>query len=486
MKRIIYVTFIIMMTLSGCQNEGNSNNNSNMDYSMDEQNISKDSIVIDSISDADFHDSAINANDSKNAMAVSDYDIYDYESIMEYFKVEDKLWNEAEDYQEAVSAYCSGVGQDLKEIIAGDSNNLRIGFGYIDDDAIPELFVSDGDYHTSGIRVFTYSTKKKEIDYIGDFSSFGGIQYVEKGNRIISQYGNHGDYSFFYTAIEDGKPVLIGAIAQGEMPNDTVPGGYEAVYYVGLKVPEGIDGSRRTGDGLGAADWLDKVSEEEYIQTDDKYRGIKGEESVKSINYGEMRTIHLSPGGSTFGLDNENWENNLGEYILDVAFPERTGYWTAYERIYQAAKERFVAEDYLLEDINGDGQEELFLFEGNDHMDGVLLYTFYDGKALFLGKFGEYGKIKVDTNRHLIYSTFTSGASLHEIIFEVMENRAITLDELFASGPKPYEYRKTENEYQINKRDVPEKEYREKRSEYLTEGFIELKPGERQGGFFEP
>ena len=89
----------------------------------------------------------------------------------------------------------------------GESTDIRGSYAYINDDDIPELLISEGDYEASRVSVFTISEKKR-IEYIGTFgSSCGQIDFIEKSSYIKSSYGNHG--SFYQVYSEIGEDVRV-------------------------------------------------------------------------------------------------------------------------------------------------------------------------------------------------------------------------------------------------------------------------------------
>ncbi|MBR6474532.1 MAG: hypothetical protein IKS98_03695 [Lachnospiraceae bacterium] len=63
---------------------------------------------------------------------------------------------------------------------------MRFGLAFIDNDDLPELLISEADYHASGTRVIFYNNgEPKEV---GQFGEYGGFAYVKKENKIISHY----------------------------------------------------------------------------------------------------------------------------------------------------------------------------------------------------------------------------------------------------------------------------------------------------------
>lgn len=94
-------------------------------------------------------------------------------------------------------------------------NYINFAFGFIDDDDIPELFLCQDTGHVSGIFIYSYNYKQDKVYCLGELSSFGNLQYYEKQNMIVSQYGGMGFWYHVYEQIqEDGtlKTIAISGI----------------------------------------------------------------------------------------------------------------------------------------------------------------------------------------------------------------------------------------------------------------------------------
>ncbi len=233
-----------------------------------------------------------------------------YDSIAEFFKGEDPYWNESDEYREAVKAYEKSIGQETVDefiINNGGVGEARIGFGYIDEDDIPELFVATGAFHPVGVNIYTYLPESGEVVWLGEFSSFGRIDYLEKGNRFMSGYGGMGSYILFFSKIENGKAVLTGSVASGSRKVDRssidseLADIYEKTYFAGYDIPENVDGS--TSNGFSAADveWPDDrylVTEEEYDRVMEEISGDDSDRSSYTILYYDaMKSVSLVSGG---------------------------------------------------------------------------------------------------------------------------------------------------------------------------------------------
>jgi len=90
-------------------------------------------------------------------------------------------------------AYVNAVKDYVKDAEEGTSDKIRFTLAYIDDDDIPELILSEGDYHGAGVRVFFYDTEnKKAVDLGESFGENGGFYYFYKKGVIYDFNFGHG------------------------------------------------------------------------------------------------------------------------------------------------------------------------------------------------------------------------------------------------------------------------------------------------------
>lgn len=144
---------------------------------------------------------------------------------------------------------------------------LSYGYGYVDEDDIPELFIIRGTSHIDTVTMYRYDPQQEKAVFVGDFGGFGACSYAPNQNRIISSYGNMG---YFYTTVtkinEQGKPELVDAILRN--------GGNKIESYYGFSM----------GDFTGAIAWEEYdinqfaapdesclISEEEADQIEDAF-----------------------------------------------------------------------------------------------------------------------------------------------------------------------------------------------------------------------
>ena len=230
----------------------------------------------------------------------------EYTSITDYFEHCDPNWNDSVEYQDAVKAYESAMASEIANY-GFSYEDAMIEYAYIDEDDIPELLLGYSNHTPDGIIIYKYIPEKEEVINIGEFSQFGGVGYVERGNRIISQYGNQGLYLKIISMIEEDKAVAVGSVAEdgtgrhreylddGEvwMINDGV------YYYARYDLPEGADGSHKDIYSIVKGTGADAVEvdfpDDEYVVNEDEYNRIhwellgnpSDEDAVRYVKYAD-------------------------------------------------------------------------------------------------------------------------------------------------------------------------------------------------------
>lgn len=150
---------------------------------------------------------------------------------------EDDIAEEKEIDEVYVLAYEDAMKEELDHPRYGETK-LHYGYGYIDEDDIPELFIIRGTSHIDTVAVYRYDEGKGKVDYVGDFGGYGFCFYVPRENKIIANYGNMG---YFYTTVTkisaEGKAELVDAILRN--------GGNKIESFYGFSM----------GNFTGAMDW---------------------------------------------------------------------------------------------------------------------------------------------------------------------------------------------------------------------------------------
>lgn len=108
----------------------------------------------------------------------------------------------AVDKKEWIKAYKDVLLNLDKADIDLTDQNPKFCLCYIDDNDIPELVISTGDFHAACCYVFTY-VGGKAVN-LGPFGEFGEIKYIDKGGIIIDKLGNNGYFVETYYKLSKG------------------------------------------------------------------------------------------------------------------------------------------------------------------------------------------------------------------------------------------------------------------------------------------
>lgn len=136
---------------------------------------------------------------------------------------------------------------------------IHYGFGYVNEDDIPELFLIRGSSHIDTVTIYTYDEITGEGIYVGDFGGWGYCDYVPYENKIISCYGNQG---YFYITVSkigaNNEPELVDVILRN--------GGNRIESFYGFDL-----------DGFtGAIDW-EEYDINQFKSPDEQYLISEGE-----------------------------------------------------------------------------------------------------------------------------------------------------------------------------------------------------------------
>lgn len=229
-----------------------------------------------------------------------------YASISDLCKLTDPNWSDDAAYQKALAAYDESIGENtiakLKEDHEYGIGLAKFAIGYINEDDIPEVLVCFETLHPCGVHVFTWLPDAEKVAFVGTFSSFGGVSYAEKHNRIFSQYGNGGYYTGYETGISpEGKPELINiSLSDGTGRNDQP----NFLYYTGIPVPENVAGILD-----GSHQGFEKINQlglEYDFEITDKYlvnNEVSGDDTpsfqTRHVDYDDMVLVTLKLIGMT-------------------------------------------------------------------------------------------------------------------------------------------------------------------------------------------
>ncbi len=102
---------------------------------------------------------------------------------------EKKLEEVFEAYIQCIKGYVNNAEYDV-------ADRIRYTLVYINEDDIPDLAISEGNAHASGVRVYFYNFDQKETVDTGErYGENGGFDYYERKSLIYDYYYGNGGYS---------------------------------------------------------------------------------------------------------------------------------------------------------------------------------------------------------------------------------------------------------------------------------------------------
>ncbi len=97
--------------------------------------------------------------------------------------------------EEAFEAYIQCIKDYVNNAEYNMADRIRYTLVYINEDNIPELAISEGDAHASGVRVYFYDFDlKKTVDTGERYGENGGFAYFERKNMIYDYYFGNGGF----------------------------------------------------------------------------------------------------------------------------------------------------------------------------------------------------------------------------------------------------------------------------------------------------
>lgn len=107
--------------------------------------------------------------------------------------------------------------------------SVRYGFFLLDNDNIPEMVLIEGNGHADKVYIYRFNVFTQDVEPLGAVSIFGGIQYVPRGNTIVSQYGGMGFYYHVCSSIENDRLINFGTFLSDAAEE-------QIAYYVGFPI----------------------------------------------------------------------------------------------------------------------------------------------------------------------------------------------------------------------------------------------------------
>ena len=156
------------------------------------------------------------------------------------------------------SPYAQAYYDYLQEYIASCSPAekvlLRFGLTFIDEDDVPELLIFPDDCHAAGVKVYTYT--RDRVVGLGEFGSFGKMQYVKREGMIFSTFMGQGESNSDFFHMEDGEAILVSSLHSWPDYSRYEEGEYSEFYEID---------ERSVTEDVYQAKWEELYDSQEYV-----------------------------------------------------------------------------------------------------------------------------------------------------------------------------------------------------------------------------
>lgn len=186
----------------------------------------------------------------KRVLTVDEYSMLEKQQYREEMK---EVYGEYTDF-----ILYKGYAEEFADSVS--TGTLYYEIADIDNNGIPELLMSDGNYTRAATRIYTL--QGSEVVYLGSYSQYGKLSvYKGKDHSIIcSEYGGHGAFTEVYTKMENGTMEVVGVF----FCDATGMESEEILYYAGFPYTQNVRADLFELDYEAiTAEHL--VSEEEYF-----------------------------------------------------------------------------------------------------------------------------------------------------------------------------------------------------------------------------
>lgn len=325
--------------------------------------------------------------------------------VTEYFDIGDNGWKGA--YKAALETFRQSV--DFTE-------DSLFSLRDINGDDIPELFISEGYYHSGEVHIYTFDG---ELTELGEKGSNGKVLYCADSGILLSGYMQGGeDHRTYYRLEADGLTEL-------------------AYFY---------NDSGRPGTTVYKLNDVE-ISEEEYNSELEKYQGD---------------FISL---GRDFQFTDE---------FIEAALSEKDNWYDVFSELLYGLGNSNVSEKwkFSLYDINGNDIPELFISEGASRVASCQIYSFHNG-FIGLGGYGTYGCVLFKPNLNLITGDDLIQGYDYSFEYSLKDDFIIVLEKSFYNN-KGAAASPEETEYKIDGELVSAEEYQAELDKYHDEDSISL------------
>ncbi len=288
----------------------------------------------------------------------------------------------------------------------------------MNDDRIPELFISEDICHAAGCRIYTCD---QNVKFLGEYGSDGGVCFYPDTRYLVSSYIGQGETHVEYYSMENNSL------------NEHI------ICY---------DNSGRTEEKVYKINDTE-VTQEEY-------------NSAKQEPVGEYK--------KELGRDFP-----LTEPFIDFALTSYSDWKNAYTNLlYNLSETDFITQGggFSVYDITGDDIPELFISRDSIRNAQCYIYTF-DNTVKALGEYGAYGSVGYSPEYNLMYTY-----DLHQG-YEYIKYYRLGKYDLFNKEISFFNNRggaetEADVQYTINGEDISSEEYQNTLEKYKDENGVWL------------
>ena len=418
-RRILGIVISICLLLAGCGAD-----NENMDTFRQELQIEEavaESPLDDGESGKDV-EQIVEGAGSENEIEQTAEDAEKEEA-----SVEETLW---------IGGYTTAYRRFLEAYMEEENkyvHRARVMLALIDDDSIPELLLIEDNSHASGVKVYTYY--QESVVELGEFGSFGSMEYVERGGMIFSGFSGMGEGSSQFFQVEDGETKLVCSIMSYQ-PFDGSPETYE------------IDGISATEEAVRKK-W-------EELDTD-KYISI-GYDDALAIWESELADL-LTEARDVLLLQKESLQ--LAEMVAEQS-EVLEGYGTFLaEYVPHRGSDSKEVPGFALIYLDDDETPELIVIEGYAHACGASVYTYEKGKVIPVGEYGQYGAMVYREKEGIVFGDYDTGGNVYSNVYQIEGKKETLLQSYSERCELSEEGEELQYTYTVDGKEVSEEQYRE-------------------------
>lgn len=304
--------------------------------------------------------------------------------------VEDEKWIFQSPY---ASAYFDFIQNYIATCTPIEKELLRFCLAFIDADGIPELLLMPTEGHVDGVEVYTYV--QDQVTRLGEFGSYGEMQYVERQGLIFSyDSGMDNFYSDFYK-LADGVAELTYSLHSWLVYSQEEQC-YENEFYE-------IDGSSVT-ENVFQTKWQELYDNEKYVS-------IGYENGIPLRDVELLHTLAQA-------IENLMWKRDSQLVLEQVS--QQTEVLAAYETILDDfARKWSDTVRFTLIYLDNDDIPELVVLGDTMPHDSVDVYTYDQGKTVLVGNYESEGFSTYWEKEGIIFNRYAGGErgvySVHKV-----------------------------------------------------------------------